>query len=362
MSSRTSTCQPWRCAAVFVSSESLREHARIFAEENAWDANTILGVNFPGLGSVALLALLMGTARGAPLPAIVAVTRLSDAQDCPDAATLEADVSRILGAPIAEAAVRVPVRADVEFARGASGYRATLHFRGAKEGERTLTDTDPTCTALGHAVGITMSLLLDAPGSSSSLTQPSLIAPAAVVAPAPPSAGAPRATAAFVSLTGGPALGAVGPASMAGGAELDLAAGRRVRLLVGAGYVAPRMTAFEDGSVDVSLVVGHVGACGVLNDPMAAVKLSLCALMSAGQLRGRGNGFQTSNAGTLAWLAYGGGLRAQTIVRNRWLLGVAAGIEAPTSKYTFSVEKVGPAFTSHTVMGSLQFAVGVKIW
>ena len=301
-----------------------------------------------GLGGAALLVLLTGAARGAPLSASFTVTRQPGAEDCPDAAALDAAVAHLLGAPASDVAARAAVQADVAFTRGALGYEATLRLRGAKQGERTLTDTGPTCAALGRAVGITMALLLDAPEDGAA-------PPPVVVAPAPRAA--PK-TAAFVSLTGGAALRVVGPASIVGGLELELGVGRRARLLAGGQYVAPRATAFDVGSVDVSLLAGRAGACGVLNDPLSAVHVSLCALVSGGQLRGAGSGFQTSKDATLTWLAFGGGLRAQTIVRGRWLLGAAADLEAPASKYTFSIEKVGTAFRSRPVVGMLQLGVG----
>src|SRR4051812_24967108 len=104
--------------------------------------------------------LLAGSAGAAPLSASFTVTRLAEASDCPDADALDATVKGILGGAAARELV---VRADVEFARDALGYRAVMHLRGAKQGERTLTDSGPTCVALGRAVGITMALLLDTP-------------------------------------------------------------------------------------------------------------------------------------------------------------------------------------------------------
>jgi hypothetical protein len=294
-----------------------------------------------GFGGAILVVLSAGAARAQPPSAAFAVTRLDGAEGCPDAAALDASVARILGvAPAAD--LRPEVRVDVEFARGPSGTRATLRLAGAREGERTLTDTGLTCAALGRAVAVTLALILEgSEGGDAASTPASTLAAASASAPPPtpePAAAAPaRATSGFVSLVGGPIAGAVGAPSVRGGLELELRLGRRARLLAGGDYVPSRAAALDAGRVDVSLLAARAAACSLLDDPGRPVHVSLCALAGGGRLRGVASGFPTSHDATLAWLAAGGSLRVEAVVSGRLLLTAGATVEAPLRKYTFSV-------------------------
>jgi hypothetical protein len=324
--------------------------------------HNIAGVVSP-LGAVARIALaaaVVGVARtpstsAAPLTAELVVERAPGADDCPDGDGLARLIERIVG-PGAGGLVRPggEVRASVRFSRDASIYRATLLLAGAKQGERTLTDTGPTCTALGRAVGITMALLLDAGLEAASEPPP----PAAVVA-----APAPRVSQGFVALTVGPALGLVGGSSLAAGLGLGVRLRRRVWLELDGQYVAPRATAFDGGEVDVSLVAARLHLCGVLDGDAAVVLLAACAAGAAGDLRGTGRGYATADGtGQLAWLAAGGGLCVSRPLGRRWLLGVAGDALSPVHKSTFSIGNRGVAYQSSPVAAILQVSVGVKIW
>src|SRR5947207_3381796 len=113
---------------------------------------------------VTVAAFLLGSVEGARSPLDLHVEREPAAADCPDAASLTAaidDIERHPAAGAAETPTTPGVRADVTFARAETGYRATLRLRGAKAGERTLTDTGPSCAALGRAVAIALALSLE---------------------------------------------------------------------------------------------------------------------------------------------------------------------------------------------------------
>lgn len=324
-----------------------------------------------GLAGGILALLSAGAARAQPPSASFAVTRLDGADGCPDAAALDASVARILGVPLA-ANPHPEVRVDVEFARGPSGIRATVRLAGAREGERTLTDTGPTCAVLGRAVAITLALILEGTESDDASSRPALAASASSSAPLPSTLAETKATATpparvrgtsgFVSLVAGPIVGAVGAPAFSGGLELELRVGRRARFLAGGDYVPARALALDAGTVDVSLLAARAGACGLLDDPARAVHVSLCAVAGAGRLRGVASGFPTSDAATLSWLAAGGSVRLETVVAGRWLLTTGAIVEAPLHNYTFSVTNVGTAYRSAALTAMLHLGIGVEIW
>ncbi len=316
--------------------------------------------------SAAILGLAPAVAAvDGPLSAELSVERSSGAEDCPDRAGLATLIGRILKGADGSGVVRPngDVRAEVQFSRAPLGYRATLRLDGARVGERTLTDTGATCTALGRAVSITLALLLDPAQADSPGDAPVAVA---VSSPPPPTVVAPTAapgvTAGFLTVTGGSALGLVGSPSAAGGLELDLRFGRRFWLQVAGQYVTARSSPFDTGSVEVALIAARLHLCGVLNRPLAQVLVAGCLAGLGGQLRGEGSGFPSSNAAELAWFGAGGGVQASTVLGGRWLLGAGADLLAPLRSYTFSVENRGIAYRSNAVSATLQLSIGVKIW
>ena len=324
-------------------------------------------VTFSGaLSAVVLAALAVSRAAVAsPLSAEISVERSSGAEDCPEQAHLATMIDRILKDADGRGVLGPggDVRAEVQFARTPLGYQATLRLQGAKQGERTLTDTGPTCTALGRAVSITMALVLD-PGQADPTADPRPVAVAAspppLIAPATPAFA--RATTGFLTITGGSALGVVGPPSAAAGLEFDLRLWRRLWLQAAGQYVAARSSPFDTGTVDVALVTARLRLCRALNRAEAIVQVAVCLAGEAGQLRGAGSGYPSSNAAKMAWFGAGGGAQVSAVLGNRWLIGAGADLIAPLRNYTFSVENRGIAYRSSAVSAMLQLSVGVKIW
>jgi hypothetical protein len=322
-----------------------------------------------GLACVLVLLFASAVVFAAPLSAELAVERAPGTADCPDESALETLIARVLNDEPADASggARPPgtVKILVQFTRTSVGYQATLRLHGAKEGERTLTDTGPTCAALGRAVSITMALLLDA-------HEPDELKPAppAVEAVAPPPSAPPpaRNAAAFLAVAGGPVIGLVGSLRVAGALELDLDvhAGRRARLRIGGEYVAPQSTSVAIGNVEVALFAGRLALCGVLNDPAAALRVAVCGEGAAGQLVGTGSGFSSSRASSLTWLAAGAGVDLTVPIGTRWELAARGAVLAPLRKYTFSLGTASGGreviYASARVSGTLQLCVGVKVW
>ena len=314
------------------------------------------------LAAVACVASSPSLVSAAPLSAELSVERAPDAGDCPDVAGLSRIVERIVSADAGSPVVRAggEVRALVRFSRDAGVYQAALLLAGQREGERTLTDTGPTCTALGRAVGITLALLLDA-GLEAQPDRPPPPAPTVVSTPvaAPPR---PRSSEGTLAVTAGPALGLVGAPTLAVGVAFAVTLKRRARLSLDGQYAAPRATAFDEGEVEVSLVSARLRVCGVVT-PETVVRVGVCAAGAAGALRGEGRGYATTDTtGTLTWLAAGGGLEATAPLGQRLRVGVAADALAPLRKSTFSIVNRGVAYRSSPVSGMLVVSLGVVLW
>jgi hypothetical protein len=302
------------------------------------------------------------TVAAAPLSVELAVARAPGAEDCPDRDGLARVIERLVDTAGGAGRVRSggDVRAEVGFSRAASIYQATLRLAGAKQGERTLTDTGPTCTALGRAVGITMALLLD-----DALPEPPLVA----AIPPPPSAPVTREASSggssegFVVLDAGAGFGLVGGPAPAAGLAFGVRLRRRAWLELDGHYVAPRATAFAGGEVDVSLVFARLRACGVLTGDGAALLVAVCGEGAGGALTGQGRGYATADGtARLPWGAAGGGLRGRRKLDGRWSLDLAADVLAPLRTSTFSVAGRGVAYRSTTPAVMLQLGVGVVLW
>jgi hypothetical protein len=310
------------------------------------------------IGGAAMVLLLHATGA-------IEVARAGGAEDCPDREALTELIGGVLNAPARPAANGGPedVRAAVEFSRGAAGYQAIVRFAGAKEGQRTLTDTGASCVALGRAAAITIALVLDAtaePAAAAPRPDPAPVV--AVVAP-PPSEPPETRTSGVLSILGGPAVGIVGAPSVMAGAALGVGVSRRLRVEIAGQYVAPRETAFDAGTVEVGLLAARLSACATLNDPEGRWPVGICARGAGGRLRGSGSGFPAENAARdLAFWALGGGLQVQHAVATRLRLGAEATVLVPLRTYTFSVGNRGVAYESSAAAAMLQLGVGFQIW
>jgi hypothetical protein len=317
-----------------------------------------------GASAAVVLVGLASTASvaAAPLSVELAVARAPGAEDCPDRDGLARVIERLVDTAGSAGRVRPggDVRAEVGFSRVASIYRATLRLAGAKQGERTLTDTGPTCTALGRAVGITMALLLD-----DGLPEAPRVDMASPTPPAPRAREGLREASSegFVALDAGAGLGLVGGPAPAAGLAFGVRLRRRAWLELDGRYVAPRATAFAGGDVDVSLVFARLRACGALTGDGAAMLVAVCGEGAGGWLTGRGRGYASADGtARLPWGAAGGGLRGRRRLGGRWSLDLAADVLAPLRTSTFSVANRGVAFRSTTPAVMLQLGVGFVLW
>jgi hypothetical protein len=279
----------------------------------------------------ALVALLGSPARAEPLPALV-VTRAPGANDCPDAASLAAEVARMNGRPSLDPSGNsvATTRLHVELTRGLEGYAAVIRAAGERSGERRLTDVGPTCENLADALALTLALILDSDRGSIDSS-----------GPAPHFSRAPHA---FEPRLDGRTFAA--PA-MKSRNSLDLAAGVGVHaealdeagilftglvrlslgewlLLEAGGFVTGQQTVpheGSEGSLALRLASGFLGVCARLASDRSPLALALCAEPYVGWLRGEGSGFEVERpAQTHLWLAGGLTLDADGAIsgRLRW--------------------------------------------
>jgi hypothetical protein len=107
------------------------------------------------------VALVFGFARpcladeaAAPLT----VSRSPEAKECPDAPALADAIAQARGRPLPRRDAGAGGGLDIAFARGDTGYVATIR---TKSGTRTLADAGPTCSPLAEAVVAAITVLLD---------------------------------------------------------------------------------------------------------------------------------------------------------------------------------------------------------
>jgi hypothetical protein len=234
---------------------------------------------------------------------------------------------------------------DVFFARSGEGFRATLKMRGPKAGERLLEDAGPSCAALAEAVSVTVALLLD--------LEPR---PEPVAAPAPDSG-----RGGWIGIAAGPVLGQTAAASLGFGpaAGLQLA---HWSIELGGTETMARSTSFAGGSVRVGLTSGFVQLCRMIDVAGLRVRTGVCARGMAGQLRGEGEGYPSTQSARLPWIAAGAGLRVGGAWGRRLIWGVTALLEVPLRQQTFSIENAGIAYESSPVAGALAGELGVRLF
>jgi hypothetical protein len=286
---------------------------------------------------------------GAPASAAIAVSRAPQAADCPDAERIAAEVEKILGRPIGATGDAPPaVVAKVEFSRAGGTYEATVRLSGAREGERVLRDDGATCEGLADAVTVTTALLFD---------------PTEHAAPPPPRPSPPKPKPwleAWISGRSGGATGLVGAPTWIAGGAFELSLGPFTSIELGGALTGSHAAELGEGAVRVRLWYAEVGAFRSLTG--RDFRVGPCVELLGGALTGRAEGYPTSNSASLAWLAAGGGGRADFEAGPHLRLGARILALVPTRKQAFSIKYVGTAHESSPVGGVAELVVGVKFW
>ena len=312
---------------------------------------------------VAIIAAVLGSAAG-PRPALeLHVQRGPSAEDCPDAPTLSrtvedvADIERRMEGGVPPGAPPSVVHADVTFARTTAGYRGTVHLRGAREGERTFTDTGPSCGALAKAVAITMALSLDGEPEPPAMPPPVTPPPAPLIP-----VSAPRRLRVEVAASAGLAIDTVGAPSLTAGGDVGFGFGRRLAIELGGRHVAARASRLDPGDVRVSLDLALLRVCATVAGADGPLEARACADGAGGALRAAGAGYPTSVTASSAWLAVGAGLDGRWRLGERWRLTGGVDGLLPLRQDTFSVENRGVAFRSSAVSWTTRLGISYQVW
>jgi len=285
---------------------------------------------------------------GAALSAVIGVERAPAAFDCPDAERLTAKVEAIVGRSLSSSEDSSRIFVQVQFSQSEAGYQAHLRLTGAREGERVLRDNGQRCEALADAVAVTVALLFD-PGAESPATHVSV-----PLEPTRPALGW------WLGGRFGLGLGLVGGATWIAGGTVGISLGRRTWFELGAGTSGVRTHAFGAGSVRVRL--GSAELSGFHSLTRGEFQLGPALSLLGGVTSGTGDGYATSSHASLAYIALGGGARAQFRVAERVLLSLRAEAVVPLQKQVFSVGYVGDAYLSSALSARADLGLAFEIW
>jgi hypothetical protein len=251
--------------------------------------------------SLALIAVMTSSARArAESTPALAVERGAGAERCLDAGALGAKVEQIRGRP----AIDLPNRYHVTFVRTEGGFSATIRSDTSSGSVRTLEHDGANCSALGHAVALTLALLLDSDIEPKPKVEP----------PPPPSAPAVVATSlsrppsptpplrdATLSLAVAGLAGVLRPVSPALAADVGL---RFAPLRVSAGAIWgwPQTLAFGPGTVHEFLLGGFVRVC-VPVWQRGSLRFDGCSGAIAGAITAEAEGYTRNERRTRTFIA-----------------------------------------------------------
>jgi len=258
-----------------------------------------------------------------------------------------AKVEAIVGRSLASSEASGRVLVGVQFSRADAGYQARLGLTGAREGERWLRDDGQRCDALADAVAVTVALLFDSASE----------APAPRVAPREPVQPTLRW---WLGGRFGLGVGLVGGATWVAGGTASVSLGARTWFDLGLSTSGTRSLVFGSGVVRLRLSYAELSGFHSLTrgDFQFGPTLSILG----GVTSGAGEGYASTNQESLAYMALGGGARAQFRLARRLLLSVRAEAVVPLQKQVFSVGYVGDAYLSSELAALADLGLALAIW
>ena len=291
-----------------------------------------------------MLAVALSTSSAVAAPLSAEIRVLDATVGCPDSRELHTTVEHIVQRPITPTLPADTVVATVRFRRAGTGFEALVQLTGAKQGERSLTDTGESCAPLAQAVAVTLALLIDSrPVPADSVTD----------LPSFRSRGA-------VSLGLGPALGLLPSATLAFDAALEVM-WPRWSVRAGAVYLQPSDAQLGPGRVEVRLSSADLRLCRwLLGSP--SLQLDGCAAGAMGWLSGQGQGYPVSSQAGFFWSSLGVAMRLGGPLGQRWLWAITTEGLVPLGQRSFSVGNLGVAYRSARIGGLAQLHLGMRLW
>jgi len=314
--------------------------------------------------------------------------------ECPDAAYVRGEVSRLLGeAPVPEEK-RVRARAEVW-----RGEDATWHLKlavsGAATGERSV--DAGTCRAIADATALVLALAIDpervatrsgavAPPSAASSAPssqptpsasapppapapspsppPASAAPAPTRAPAPvrPPPGPPRTPPFFVRAEGAMDLGTLPVLAPGVGGAIGWRPGRLGLSLSGAYFPAVHKLSPGSRTAGGAFDLAAFGARACFAFPIDAspVELAPCAGLDVDRVSGAAYGVRFPSSGDAVWPAIAAG--GELGLHLSELLALRLGLEAavPFSQPSFVIDAVGVIHQPFVVAGRVKLGVEIR--
>ena len=311
------------------------------------------------VSSLAIIALMTFAprVRAETIPALL-VERDAGAERCPDAELLGTKVEQILGRPM------VPPNAyRVTFTRTEEGFSAAIRTEKTASGVRTLEHHGASCSALGHAVALTIALLLDSAIEPEKKVEPPPPPPPPAVVPAERStsvAAPSREREITLSLAAVGLAGVLRPLAPAFAAD----AGVRwtpLRLSAGVLWGWPQTLAFGPGSVNERLLSGYARLClpAWKSDHL---RLDACSGAFVGAVSAEAEGYTRNERRTRSWIAvpFEAALAGWSSPIG-WELSLAGLL--PLSRPDYTIEGVGTVYSSPPVGAMLSLRlIGIIPW
>jgi hypothetical protein len=315
-----------------------------------------------GLLAFALLAAASSAraAGAAPATARLESTRAPDAADCPDAAALAALVNEGLArTALVTAGTTAPAprgQVAVTFQREATGYAATVRIGGARGGTRKVSNEGPGCGALASAVGVLLTVVLDA-NDDAPAESPASSGPPGHASPA-----TRFATTADVGVGGGAAQGLVGGWAPAVGVGGTLAHGHWAAR-TGVVWLPARSNPYGPGRVDVGLTVARLALCASPRQDRSRFTLELCVQQQLGWMRGTGVDYEAgTRAANHLWLAMGASLVASAPLGRALGWEAEVGLVRSFQEERFVVQNLGTAFRSDPLAFMTTLGFTTRVW
>lgn len=261
--------------------------------------------------------------------------------ECPERASIEADLEELIGQPITEAPV---IRLIAEVSQLEDGtWRAEISTTGRSPGTRTL--TGPSCGEVSRAAVVAMALVVnsdreqqanEAPQEASP-SPPAKVEPQSEADEVPVRASIPR----HILLNLGVVLdGTALPnyafgVSVAGGVAIG-----RFRALLGGLFVPPTETRQDGAGARFDLFAGSIAGCYRL--PIQNWAAVLCARYELGALRGAGVDVTQSRPETIRWNAVVAEGTVSLPLSAMTELGLGIGAVAPLERAKFVLDSSEP--------------------
>jgi hypothetical protein len=311
--------------------------------------------------SLALLACSVAVKRAAADDVKIAtllVHRAESAADCPDAARLAAAIEQTLGARVVDTSGRAHTKLtlQVSLSSGNAGYVAILRARGTRSGERRIDDIGATCAGLQDALTVTLALILDDERRERAEKPEGLISRRPTIGAQRP----PRRSA-WLFVGAGASVGVMDAMSPMLGFGMDV---RLEPLILGAGlaWLPEQSRDFSPGRIHVSLLAGYARACYPFVGVAGPMVAALCAHLTAGSLRGRGDGYTPDREAARAWVSPGTGLSASGPLIGALLWNFESFVLFPIHEERFTVDGIGVVNDPAPVALLLQAGFRWSLW